>query len=151
MGYGDLPIEKSAGKFLKIESGQTVDIHVLTPSEEVAMRKVHGQGKETVDCAGEKCAECQDKKKSRMQYTINVWNRKENKVQIFQFGPMIAEQMRDIAKMLEQDGETIHNYDLRILKTGSGMNTEYKVMQRPNAGPIPEDIELYDLGKGVPF
>jgi len=145
MSYGDLPVVKGSGKYLKIEPGQAVDINILTKSEDVVMQKVHGVGASTAECGGEVCADCDDGEESRTTYTVNIWNRKQKKVQIYRFGAMVAEQVRDIAKMLEQDNQTIHEVDLRIMKTGSGRQTKIKVIQRPFASEIPDTIELYEL------
>lgn len=143
MSYADLKVD--AGKFLKIEAGRAVDIHILTKSEDVVVRYNHGFGKEQLSCTGDSCNMCADGEKRSQRFLINVLDRADKKVKIFEFGPMVAGQIRDIAEMLKDAGMTVHEIDLRIKKTVEGEKTSYMTMQKPVTGEIPSDLKMHKL------
>lgn len=147
MGYGDLDVHMGGGKYLKIESGKPVDIHILTTSENIKKRSVHYDGKAYVDCNGNACAACSDGLKKEQRWMVQAFDRKEQTVKQFEFGPNIAIGIREVAKVLEMDGQTIHEVDLRISRV-SEKPVRYQVVQRKMAGPIPDEI-LEDTD--VPF
>ncbi len=141
MSFADMKIE--GGKFLKIESGETVDIHIL--SKEPVKQVIHGFGQEKLACSGSDCHMCAEGETAKQRWLVNVFDRKDKKVKIFEFGPTIARQIKNIAEMLEESEQTIHDVDLRIKAEGSGLNKEYTVMQKPISGEIPADIKLHKL------
>lgn len=143
MSYADLKVD--SGKFLKIETGRPADIHILTKSEEVVVRYNHGFGKEQLSCTGHDCNMCAEGEKRSQRFLINVYDRSDGKVKIFEFGPMIAGQIRDIAEMLKESGHTVHDIDLRIKKTVEGEKTSYMTMQKPMSSPIPEGLPLHKI------
>lgn len=150
MSWGKMDISASGGsKFLRVKD-KPVDMHILTPSDEIARKYVHYNGKSYDPCSGKVCAECQDGAKREERFTINVFDRGEQKVKIFEFGTNIAIGIREIAKVLELDGQNIHSVDLRISRI-SEKPVRYQVVQRKLAGPVPTDLKLYDLGQDVPF
>jgi hypothetical protein len=141
MSFTDMKIE--GGKFLKIEGGQTVDIHVL--SKEPVKQVNHGFGQEKVSCSGANCQLCEEGETAKQRWLINVYDRREKKVKIYEFGPSIARQIKAIAEMLSESSQTIHSVDLRIKAEGEGINKEYTVMQKPSAGEVPSDLKLHKL------
>ena len=140
--YDQLEIETS-GKYLKIKSGESADIHIL--SEVPSMQKNHGYGKSKVTCTGKGCSSCAAGDRPRQRWTVNVWDRREECVKLFEFGAMVASQIKAIAEMLKMDGHSIHSVDLRIRKDGAEEATKYMVMQKQAVGSIPDTIELYTL------
>lgn len=140
--YADMDIPESGGIFLKVKGGESVDIHIL--STEPMKKIVHGWGKNRTSCMGERCHDCDEGAKPKTRWMINILDRKDNSVKIYEFGAAIARQIRDIADMLREDGKTIHDIDLRIKAEGTGKETEYTVMNRP-AGPVPEGLVLHEL------
>ncbi len=143
MSYADLKVD--TGKYLKIEAGRAVDIHILTKSEDVVVRYNHGFGKEQLSCIGEDCNMCSEGEKRSQRFVVNVLDRADKKVKLFEFGPMIAGQIRDIAEMLKEAGQTVHNIDFRIKKTVEGEKTSYMTMQKPLGGQIPADVKLHKI------
>lgn len=141
MSFTDMKIE--GGKFLKIESGETVDIHVL--SDAPVKQVIHGFGQDKLSCSGSNCHLCADGETPKQRWLVNVFDRRDKKVKIFEFGTAIARQIKAIAEMLEEGKQTVHDVDLRIKAEGSGMNKEYTVMQKPVGGPIPPDLKLHKL------
>lgn len=151
MSYGNLPIQSSGGKYLRIETGKPVDIHIVTKREDVKIKSVHYDGKAYVSCGEKQCVNCTDGLKKEQRFEVKVFDRSDNSYKIFEFGPNIAIGIREIAKVLELDGQTIHDVDLRI-SIISEKPVRYQVVQRKNAGPLPADDEVQpDFDDEVPL
>lgn len=141
MSFTDLKIE--GGKYLKIDGGDTVDIHIL--SKEPVKQVIHGYGQEKLTCSGEQCHLCEEGETPKQRWLVNVLDRRDRKVKIFEFGTSIARQIKAIAEMLAESQQTVHHVDLRIKAEGSGLNKEYTVIQKPMGGEIPPDLKLHKL------
>lgn len=147
MSWDQIKIE-GAGKFLKIDGGSFADIHILDEHPKKIL--VHGGGKEKMVCAGEGCHLCdsddlpEDMRKQE-RWLTNVWVRVEKKVKIWEFGSGVANQIRGIAIMLKESGETVQHVDFRISATGSSKNKRYQVIQKLMTDPIPDGLKLYAL------
>lgn len=141
--YANMDIKEGGGQYLKISGGETADINILSPHP--IKKVVHGLGKTTTNCLGDKCEHCQAGEKPRQRWIINVWDRKDKTVKLFEFGPMIAKQIKDNAEMLRDENKTVHEVDFRIKCTGSGMDTEYTVMRKELGEPIPDSTELIEI------
>lgn len=143
MSYAELKVD--SGKYLKIEPGRPVDVHVLTKSEDVVVKYNHGYGKEQMPCTGVGCDSCAEGIKRQQRFIINIYDRSDQKVKIFEFGPMIAGQIRDIAEMLKESNQTVHDIDLRIKKTVEGEKTSYMTMQKQMLSEVPDGLNLHRI------
>lgn len=142
MGFDDMEIN-AGGKFLRIKGGESVDIHIL---DEHPLKKIfHWVNDVKSECTGNSCLNCADGVDQQERWFTNVWDRKEKKVKIYEFGAMVAVGIRNIAKVLAEDGHDIHSVDLRIVATGSGKGTKYSVIQKVATGSIPDTIQLHKL------
>jgi len=146
MGWSDIKIENS-GKFLKIEGGSYADIHIL--DEHPKKELIHGFGETKVNCSGEGCHLCDDPEtpeemQLKERWKTNVLDRKDGRVKIFEFGPMIAGQIREISNMLKESQETVHDFDFRI-SASTGKQKKYTVMQKKMISGIPEGLKLHKL------
>lgn len=143
MSYQDMDVDAGAGKYLRVKGGESADIHILT---EVPFKMVcHGFGKERLTCAGKECRMCAEGETPKTRWIINVFDRKDNAVKIYEFGPSIARQVKAIAEMLAEQQQTVHDVDLRIKAEGSGMDTEYTVLHRKMTGPMPAELKLHKI------
>lgn len=145
MSWSDLKVE-SSGKFLKIEGGSFTDIHIL--DEHPKKELIHGFGADKVSC-GEGCHLCDDpslpeEMKQKERWKTNVLDRRDGKVKIFEFGPSVAMQIRDISKMLAEVDQTVHNVDFRI-SASSGKPKRYNVIQKPMNMAVPPNLKLWPL------
>lgn len=80
------------------------------------------------------------------KFAYVVWNYQEEKAQVFQFGKKIAGYLDDLAD--NEDWGDVTSYDIRVGRTGSGLNdTEYSVQPSPKSEPLTEAqlTELKDL------
>lgn len=142
MGFSDLNINE--GKFLKIDSGQSVTIRIL--SKDPVKKLIHHTDKKAVPCTGDvSCLLCTEGNPAKVKWACNVFNRKTQNVQIFEFGHMIGKQLKSISKMLEDEGNSIHVVDLRISADGEGLKKTYTVFPKETSDPLPKDLVLHEL------
>ena len=63
----------------------------------------HWKNKEKVVCFGDKgCALCAEGNKAKQRWLVEVWDRNEKKVKKFEFGAMIASQIKAIAELMAE-------------------------------------------------
>lgn len=144
MSYGKLEV-KSVGKFLKIEPNQTVRINILTKSEDIGIRYLHSFDDKIVECMINRCDLCENQVDRIQKFIVNVFDRNDSKVKLFEFGASIANQIKQIAQMLEDDQLTIHDVDLKINRKGLGKQTKYMVIQAPKQSAVPRSIQLHEI------
>lgn len=137
MSFTDLDIE-GGSDYVKLVAGSVVTFHILsqTPDKKV----IHWVDKKKVVCEGKGCEKCLNGDKPKQRWTCDVWDRKDQKVKKLEFGSMIASQFKAIAEMLAESQQTIHDIDIRIKTTGSGLETDYSVLNVPANGLIPHEI-----------
>src|SRR3990167_2909585 len=143
MGYDNMKVE-GMGKFLKVESGSFVDVNIITKNPYEFYQ--HGGGKDKVICTCEDCSLCADpsipeEMTKQKRWKINVFDRKDSRVKIFEFGGGVARQIRDFASLLKESDQTIHGIDLRIKAEGANKAKRYSVMQKGPAMPLPEGLK----------
>lgn len=145
MSYGNMDVETNSS-YLKIEKGKPVTVNILTPSERVEKRYTHYTGQKYEQCPGEECNLCEEGIRKETKYKVSVFDRADQKLKKFEFGTNIALGIKEIAKVLEEDGQTIHQVDLYISRISENP-VRYQVIQRKMAGAIPKEI----LDDEVPF
>lgn len=154
MGYGDQEI-KQTSKFLKIDQGSPMVVRLMDPEPVEVMKhqiKPGADGKWQVDCKGEDiCELCQDGQEPTQKFITNVYNHTLHKVQLFEYGPMIAKAIKKIAVNLAEEGQDILNFDLKIEAEGSGMNKKYAVTPRTSPQPVPAGLVKIKIDAGIPF
>jgi len=138
MSYTDMEIE-GGSDYIKLTAGSVVTFHILTrdPDKKV----IHWQNKKKIVCPGKECDLCGNGDKPKARWTADVWDRKDQAIKKLEFGSMIAGQFKSIAEMLSEASQDIHQVDIRIKTTGSGLETEYSVLHVPMTGTIPQDVE----------
>lgn len=136
-GFTDIDVE-SSGDYIKLTAGNPVTFHIL--SESPKKEKIHWINKKKSTCFGEDCQACAQGDRAKSRWTADVWDRKEGAVKKFEFGSMIASQLKSIAEMLAESQQTIHGVDIRIKTTGSSLETEYSVLHVPMVGIIPSEV-----------
>lgn len=150
-GYSDMDIDGGSGDYLRLKSGEVVTFNILsrTPEKNV----IHWIDKKKTNCLGkDACDFCAEGNKPKQRWTITVWDRKEQKEKKLEFGPAIASHIKAVAEMQAENQQTIHQTDIRIKTSGSGLETEYAVLPCPMIGSIPNDIMLkYRSDDEVPF
>lgn len=138
MSFTDLEIE-GGGDYIKLTAGTVVSFHILsqTPDKKI----IHWEERKKISCLGKDCDMCAAGNKPKQRWTADVWDNKDQKVKKLEFGSMIAAQFKAIAEMLAESQKTIHQVDIRIKTTGSGLETEYNVLHIPMSSSIPAEIQ----------
>lgn len=138
MSFADDLDVKENSEFMKLKAGEVVAFNIL--SRKPVKSLIHWENKKKIECTTDSCEQCQKGNKPKQRWVIDVWDRKENVVKKLEFGASIASQMKAISEVLTENGQTIHDVDLRVKTSGSGLETEYNVINVPKAGPIPQSI-----------
>lgn len=138
MSFTDLDID-SGSDYIKLVSGGVVTFHIL--SRDPRKTVIHWKDRKKSECLGKACEFCANGDRPKQRWTCDVWDRKDLKVKKLEFGSMIAGQLKAIAELLAESQQTIHNVDIRIKTTGSGLETEYSVLHIPANGQIPQDVK----------
>lgn len=138
MSFLEMEID-SGGDYIKLTAGSVVTFHILsqTPDKKV----IHWVQKKKILCEGKICELCANGDKPKQRWTCDVWDRKDLKIKKLEFGSMIAGQLKSIAEMLGENQQTIHQVDIRIKTTGSGLETDYSVLHVPMSGTLPSEVE----------
>ena len=143
MGFTDLEIEGNS-EYLKLVAGTVAHFHILSriPKKE----KVHWKDDKKASCLGSDCELCAKGNKVKQRWQCDVFDRKDGQVKKFEFGSSIAGQLKALAEMLAESGSDIHQVDLKIKTTGSGLETEHTVMNVPMGESIAlEILDKYDI------
>ena len=146
MSFVDLKI-KSGGKFLKVESGEPHDVRLY--SETPFERNMHGFGKEGAECGGKVCGRCAEGSEVKQRFLVNIYDHNTQKVMVWEFGTMIAMQLKKLAIALQEEGRTLLDVDLKVDATGSQQSKKYTVTPRMSSKPVPTGLVLYKLD--LPF
>lgn len=155
MSYADQEI-KQPSKFVKIEQGSPMIIRLLDdPAVEVfkhQLKAARTDGKFQVECKGEDiCEFCNDGQEPTQKFITNVYNHTIQKVQLFEYGPMIAKAIKKIAVNLDEEGKNIMDYDLKVEAEGANMNKKYTVTMRMTPQPVPSGLIKIKIDREIPF
>lgn len=133
---------KSVGS-LKIESGNTTEIRVLTPGNEIISLYEHqfqvlGQWK-TVTCIGKhECPLCLSGEKGSMKAYLSVLDRSDGKVKCWKVSKTVALQL---IGLIEEYGD-LTKRDFMVARHGEKLQTSYQFYPRD---PKEEDLSRYEL------
>lgn len=154
MSYADQEIKQNS-KFVKIEQGAAMVIRLLDAEPiEIMKHSMKGavDGKFQVECKGDDiCELCQDGQEPTQKFITNVYNHTLHKVQLFEYGPMIAKAIKKIAVNLSEEGQDILNFDLKVEAEGSGMSKKYAVTPRTTQLAVPTGLVRIKIDVGIPF
>lgn len=114
MSIYDTHTPVTAGKYFKIEPGQTMQMRL---SSEPAYAEVRNQDGSL-----------------RTAYAWIIWNHTVGKAQILQLGPSFFNQVKTLAQDNEWGDPT--KYDIKLKREGAGLNTKYSVTASPNRDPL---------------
>jgi len=119
-----------SGKFLKLEKDETVKLQIVSDSPTMVL--YHGFGETKENCAGPKCALCHEGSIPIKKWIVEV--EVDGKEKQWEFGVMVAKQIKNIAETLESVGKTINEFDLIVKREGSTKeNTKYFINYLPRA------------------
>jgi hypothetical protein len=142
-GLGDMrdAVNKGAAK-LKIDSGKSVEIRVLTPMDEIISIYEHtvqiGGKWKTITCLGrQECPLCLAGERASFKAYINVLDRSDNKVKYWKIGKKVALQL---LSLVEEYGD-LSGRDFKVYRQGEKLDTTYQFFPRD---PKPEDLSQFE-------
>lgn len=98
-------------------------------SEAVNVWKVFDKSNKSVRTfMNEDAAKLEGGKEARMRVAVRIINRENGQLQIAEFGAQIVDQLADLATSEDFSFDDVPPYDITIQKSGSGLETEYKVI-----------------------
>ncbi len=127
----------SSGKYFKPADGEN---HIRVVTEPFPTWKAFDQATKHAQVYLTE-SEAKKNDKARPRFQMYILNRDMgNKLQIAEFGPQVMDQFCDLAIMSETAFESLPPYDMVLVKTGAGMDTEYKLhASRKNTDLLPEE------------
>lgn len=141
--WGNLSEEANTGSdanFMKLQDGDNQVRIVSSPAKLFIHWEKDVDGKwHKIVCNGTStCPICQKGIAPKARFLMNVLDRKDdNKVKLLEVGATIAAQLGALVK--DPDYGSPVNYDIKIAKSGSGLNTTYSVTPRPKKTPLTDE------------
>ena len=140
MSFDNMDIQTGNDKFITLKAGESVQINII--SEEPMKSINHWVNKKKLVCTGKACEICKSGDSPRQGWKVNVIDRKDGKTKEYEFGTQVAIHIKEIASILRESEQTVHDIDLRIKRVGSGQfDTEYFVNQVPKKSSAPVQEE----------
>lgn len=150
MSFDDMNIETSNDKFIQIKSGESVQINII--SKDPVKSVNHWVNKKKIGCIGKTCELCANGDSPRQGWKVSVIDRKDGKTKDYEFGTQVAIQIKEIASILKESDQTVHDIDLRIKRVGAGQfDTDYFVNQVPKKMTNQTSPQEPDNEEEVPF
>jgi hypothetical protein len=101
--------------------------------------------KRSVNCPGEGCPLCSSGSLPDGRYVVNVFNYKDNAVEIYEFGRGIKNELANIIRLW---GNTVDSFDVVLTRTGTKKeDTKYTTVAVPRQDKLSKDLKPYDLTK----
>jgi hypothetical protein len=138
--WNDPKLISSSSKYLKLHEGEN---KIRIVSEAGVMGK-HWIEKKTIICIGkdEGCSGCETGNDPKPVWLCYVIDRTDNKIKLAEFGYTIIQQIQKLAQSEEYKFDVIPPYDITIVKTGSGLETEYTVIASRKDTPLTAEEEF---------
>lgn len=146
MSFEDLEIINNS-KYLRISPGEPHEVRVLSDSP--SQRIIHGFGKEAAECGGDHCMKCTAGDEKKQRFYVNAYDHNSQKVMIWEFGSMIAKQLKKVSITLKEESRVLLDVDLKIEADGVKPNIKYTVTPRGVSKAIPTGLVLHKLD--LPF
>jgi len=104
---------------------------------------LHGFGKDALLCEGNGCQACKDGHEVKQRFSTEVYDFLLKKIMTWEFGSMVAKQLKAIDATLAEEQKKITDVDLRVEATGSMKDKKYQVTPRMTSKPLPDGVGLF--------
>lgn len=141
MRWNDPKLISSSSKFLRLKQGEN---KVRLVSEVGVMGKHWDNRKMVGVCIGkdEGCPHCAEGNDPKPVWLCWAIDRIDSKIKQLEMGYTIIQQLQKLAQSKEYGFTESPPYDITIIKTGEGLDTEYTVIaSRQDTELTPEEIE----------
>ena len=153
MSFKDIEVSE-ASSYLKLVTGEN---RLRIVSEAIPRwvawkdsKSMNFLTKEAADKHNNSCTD--EKQKAKPKYAMWVINRASDEILCADFGVLIMKALKNLANDSEYGFEGLPSYDIKITKTGEGMDTEYAVLPLPAKPLTEEELRRIDAqGKLMDF
>lgn len=134
-------VSSEGGKYLKLQDGPN-KIRIVSDAKQIW--KVFN-GKDTVTITD---PNADRPKEAKMRFAVIVIERASGEVKLAEFGASIMGQVADLAESDEYGFDGLPPYDITIIREGSGLETEYKVIAARQNTPLTaeEQAKIASMG-----
>ena len=147
--------------FLKIEAGTPHDVRLLNPEPiEIYTHQLPAPNKPVRCTDPENCPLCESGSERRQRFLTNAYDYNDAKVMIWEYGTMIAKQLKEVYLTLKEENRKITDVDLKVTATGNQLTKRYQITPRGASKTVPAGLKLHDLigdgrvyetGEDIPF
>lgn len=92
-----------------------------------------------ITCSGDGCPICASGETPKLNYYINILDRKDNKIKLMKFGVTLKRKFQN----LNAKYGDLTNFDLIITRTGTKLDTRYEVLPTMNNKPLTDEEKKY--------
>lgn len=131
--------EQGSGNFMKLQPGEN-KIRIVSKTfnfKKHGFKDANGKYSSKI-CSGEGCEFCAEGNVPKNRYAWTIIDRKETddskKVKILEVGWSIYAQLLSYAK--DEEYGDLTTYDVKVKKTGEGLDTEYQVVASPKTSEL---------------
>lgn len=124
--------------YFKIQEGNNILRIVGKPSKvEIHWEDTTDGGKRKIVCPGAGCPICAKGSRPKSRYECKVLDRRDGAVKMMDVGNSVISQIQAYAK--DPDWGDPTKYDIKIERTGKGIDTRYNVMAGKNSDPLTDE------------
>jgi len=129
--------ETGPSNFMKLKVGEN-RIRIASQTFHFKKHGFKSEGKYSSKiCQGEGCPYCLQGNEPKNRYAWTVIDREDGQVKILEVGWQIYGQLLAYAK--DEDYGELTGYDIKIKRTGEGLETEYSVVASPKKSEITDE------------
>jgi hypothetical protein len=138
MSFKDLDLESGASNYLKLQKGENRVRIVSAPvASWTSFNRNAGEGEKkvtrflTAEGASAFNAVSDKDSQAKKRYAMWVLDRATDEILLAEFGSSIMKAVKALAMDSEYGFDNLPPYDIKITKTGDGLDTEYSVLPSP--------------------
>jgi hypothetical protein len=132
---------KEKSDWLNLKEGSN-KIRIVSNFVDYGVHSVKYEGKyKSVVCVGKEngCFYCAEKLPVKIQFLGWVIDRKDGEVKLLKIGWTIAEKLRNLKESEDYGFKDLPDYDIDIIRTGEGLDTEYDVIPARKSTELTEE------------
>jgi len=136
---------KEGSDWMKLKDGSN-KVRIVSDFVDYGVHSVRNKGKyKSVVCIGKEngCYYCANGQPVKVQFLGWVIDRADNQVKLLRIGWTIASQIKKLQESEEYGFQDLPPYDIDIVKSGEGLDTDYNVIPSRKDTPLtPEEEEM---------
>ena len=125
----------ATGDFMRLEIGEN-RIRIVSEPEERYNHFDNATQKSTMCLGKEECPMCQAGDKAKVRFLYRVIDRRDGSLKLLEVGYMVVKQIMGYRLDADYAFADIPDYDMKIVKSGAGLETEYAVICSPRRSEL---------------